>query len=88
MCLSILKVLYLGVSGVAQWVKDLTAAAWVAAEGWVCSPAWHSELRIWLWLGLDPWPGNLHMLWVQPLKKNPKTTTATKTLDLFINIFL
>ena len=29
----------------AQWVKDPTAAAWVAAEAWVQSPTGCSELR-------------------------------------------
>lgn len=39
-------------------------------------PLWHGGLRIWLqWLRLlwrcrfDPWPGNFHILWVQPFKK-------------------
>ena len=30
----------LGVLAVAQWVKNLTAAAWVAAEAWVQSLTW------------------------------------------------
>ena len=31
-----------------------------------------SLLWFWLqpWLGFDPWPGNFHMLRVQPKKKN------------------
>ena len=55
----------------AQWVKDLTAAAQVAAEVWVQFPAWHSGLKgpalpqLWhslqLKLGLNPWPKNVHM---------------------------
>ena len=28
-----------GVPAVVQWVKNPTAAAWVTAEAWVCSPA-------------------------------------------------
>ena len=35
----------LGVPAVLQWVKNLTAAAWVTAEAQVQSPAQHSELR-------------------------------------------
>ena len=23
-----------------------------------------------LWRGFSPWPGNFHMLWVQPKRKN------------------
>ena len=34
----------LGVSAVAQWVKNLTAVAWVAEEAWVRSLARHREL--------------------------------------------
>ena len=26
-------------------------------------------LRLLLWCRFDPWPGNFHMLWVQPQKK-------------------
>ena len=68
-----------GVPTVAQWVKNSTAAAWVAVEVWVQSPAWHSGLKdpvlwqLWLWsqvwLKFNPWPGNFHMLWVWPEKK-------------------
>ena len=28
-----------------QWVKNLTAVAWVASELWVQSLAWHSGLK-------------------------------------------
>ena len=28
-----------------KWVKNLTAAAWVAAETWVQSPAWRGGLK-------------------------------------------
>lgn len=48
-----------------QWVKNPTVVALVAVEAQVPSPAWHSEPR----LGFSPWPGNFHILWVQPLKK-------------------
>ena len=39
--------IYPGVPAVAQWVNDPMAAAWVAAEAWIRSPAQHSGLRIW-----------------------------------------
>ena len=41
-----------GFNGLSQWAKDL------------------GLLQVWrrsqLQLGFDPWPGNFHMLWVQP----------------------
>ena len=36
-----------GVSAVAQWVKNPTAAAWVTAEVWVPSQAQRNGLKIW-----------------------------------------
>ena len=52
-----------------QWVKNLTAVAWVSAETWVLSLAWHSGLKdaellqlqhsSQLRLRFDPWPGML-----------------------------
>ena len=64
------------VPAVAQWVKNLTAAAQVAAEAQVQSPAQGSVLkdpalpqlrcRLQLQLGFSPWPRNFHIL----LKKN------------------
>ena len=42
---------------VAQWVKDPAL-----------SLQW---LRLLLRHGFSPWPGNIHMLWVWPKKKNP-----------------
>ena len=54
----------------AQWVKNPTAAAWLAAEVWVQSSAHRSGLQdlapLQLQLGFTPWPGNCHMPWVQP----------------------
>ena len=41
-----LKFYNLGVPAVAQWVKNLIAVAWVAAEAQVQSLAQHSGLRI------------------------------------------
>lgn len=53
-----------------QWVKNLTVVAQVIAEVQVQSPAQHSELKTpelpQLWLLFNPWPGNIHMLWVWP----------------------
>ena len=64
-----LKIIFPGVSTVAQWVKNLTAVAPVAVEAWVLSPgAWYSRLKDLalpqLWLRFNPWPGNCHMLLV------------------------
>ena len=47
----------MGVPTGAQWAENLTAVAWVAAEGWVRSQ---------LWFGFDPWPRNFHMRQVWP----------------------
>ena len=34
------------------------------------------------WLGFDPCPGNFHMPWVEPKKKqNPQTKTNLQTLN-------
>jgi len=67
---------------VVQWVKNLTAAARVAVVAQVQSPAWLSGLKdpalwqLWrrseLWLGFSPWPRNVHVLQVEPLKKKKK----------------
>ena len=60
----------------AQWVKNPTAVAWIAAEVQIQPPAQHSGLKdkvlLHLWIGVNPWPGNFHMLWVQPFKKKKK----------------
>ena len=68
------KMSLLGVSTVAQWVKNLTAAARVATEAEVQSLGLHNESkdlvlpqlrhRSQLWLGCSPQPGNFHMLQV------------------------
>ena len=60
----------------AQWVKNLTAAAPGAAELRVHSLALQSGLRdpallqlqhrSLLWLGFSSWPRNLHRPWVWP----------------------
>ena len=62
---------------VAQWVKNLPAAARVTVEAQVPSPAPHSGLKdpalLWhrwqLGLRFSPWPGYFHVLQVGPLKK-------------------
>ena len=66
----------------AKWVKNLTTAAWIAAEMQVCSSAQCSglkdlaslqvQLELRLQLRFSPWPGNFHMLWVQPSKGKKK----------------
>ena len=65
-----------GVPAVAQWVEKLTAGAWVAVEAWVLSLAWRSGLEYpvlpQLRFGFNPWPGNFHVLQVQPFKKKKK----------------
>ena len=64
-----------------QWVKTLTAGAWVAEEVWVQPPAQHLGLK-------DPalpqlcdrpklqlrfsWPGNIHTPRVRPKKRKTK----------------
>jgi len=67
---------------VAEWVKDLTSVAWVAAKVQVQSSAWLSELkdlllprlhcRSQMHLRFHPWPKNFYMPWVWPLKKKKK----------------
>ena len=78
---------------VAQWVNSLTAEAWVSLELQVQSLAqWHSGLQdlallqLWgrsqLWLRLDPWLRNFHMLWVWAKKQN-KNNNHQKELVLY-----
>ena len=60
----------------AQWVKNLTAAAWVTVEVRVQALAEGSGLKdlagSQLWcrsqqrLGFSSWPRNFHMLWAGP----------------------
>lgn len=55
----------------AQWVKNSNAAAWVAAEAWVCSllsalkdlalQQLHRGSQA--WLKFNPWPRNFQMPW-------------------------
>ena len=63
----------------AQWIRNLTAAAQVTEELWVQSPAQHRALedpvllQLWyglqLCLGFNSRSGNFHMLQMRPLKK-------------------
>ena len=46
----------------AQWVKKLTAVAWVTAEAAAVTRS----------SGFNPWPKNFHMSWVWLLKKKKK----------------
>ena len=71
-----------------QWVKNLAAVAPVAAKAQVQSLARNSRLedpvlpqrqcKSQLWLRFNPWPGNLCMLRVQPLKKNNNNKNKIK----------
>ena len=67
------KLKTLGVPTLFHWVTNLTAGAWIAAEVLVqsSSSSWRSGfkdpvLSLQLQLRFSPWPGNFHMLWVQP----------------------
>ena len=70
-----------------QWVKNLTAVAWIAVEAWFQSLTGFSGLKgpalLQVWLGFNPWPGNFHKPWVWPLKKKKK-----KKVSLSISFML
>ena len=63
-----------------QWVKNLRAEVQITVEALVQSPVHQSGLKdsallqlqhkSQLKLRFDPWLGNFHMAWVQPLKIN------------------
>ena len=69
----------------AQWAKDPTAAALVAAEVWLDprpsalglkEPVLpHLRRKSQLWLRFSSWPGNFHVLLVRPFKKNKSKQT-------------
>ena len=75
----------------AQWVKDLTAMAQVAAEARVQSLAQCSELtapalpqlqyRSQLQLGLNPWSGTFHIRYSHYKIKNQKLYIREKQLN-------
>ena len=54
----------------AQWVKNLTVAAWVIVEVQVQALAGCNGLKdlalTQLWLRFNPWPGNFHVPQVWP----------------------
>ena len=60
-----------GVPAVAQWINDparlcgagLSPDPVQQVKDLVLPQLWH---RLQMQLGFDPWPGNFHMLWVQP----------------------
>ena len=60
----------------AQWVKNLTGAAWVAVEMQVQYPAWRSGLKdlvlLQLWLQFSPGPRNFQMPQAWLLKKKKR----------------
>ena len=63
-----------GVLTVAQWVNDLAclcvgSSSFPGQAQWVKDPALQNPCRSKLGFGFDPWPGNLHMSQVKPLKK-------------------
>ena len=75
-----------GVPAVAQWIKNLTAAAQVAVETRVQSLAQHSGLKypamLQLQLRLNPWPRNFHKPWGWALKKEAEETTPAELCSL------
>ena len=75
----------------AQWVKNPTIAAQVAAEAPVQFPVQRSKLKIQCChiCGLDSVPGpelNSHMPWVHPLKTKQTKNTPKKPQHNFINL--
>lgn len=56
------------IPGLVQWVKDL-----------VLPQLWH---RSQLWLGFDPWPRDLHKLWVWLEKKWTEHLPQERNPDL------
>ena len=89
---------YPGVPAMVQWVNNLTTAARVAAEGQVPSPARCSALkdlvlpqlgcRSQLQLRFNPWPRNIHMLWVRPWKKRKEMHTHTESSKRTANSYI
>ena len=73
---------HLGVPAAAQWVKNPTAAARVAVEVRVQSPAQHSGLKdptlVQPGLRFNPWPVNFHRPQVFPLKNK------RRRMDIFV----
>ena len=74
----------------AQWVNDpvcLCGGAGLIPSlvQWVKDPV---LLRLWcrsqLWLGSKTWPGNFHVLWVQPEKKKKATILNNLKENIFV----
>ena len=55
-----------------QWVKDPAL-----------SLLWLGSM---LWLGFDPWPGNLHMPWAWPKKKKKKELLKATQGTMFVKV--
>ena len=74
-----------------QWVKNATAVAGVTVEeAWVQFLE-HTGLKApvlsQLGLGVNPWPGNVHIRPVQPFKKKVgKITVKEKNVCLYLSI--
>ena len=76
-----------------QWIKNLTAGAWVTVEAWVRSSAQCSGVKnpvlLQLQLGFNPWPSNFHMLLVRPFgKKKKKERTSGNWFGPFFSSYL
>ena len=58
------------VLAMAQWIKNLTAVAWVVAGAGRTGLKDPALLQLWhrLQLRFSPWPGNSHMPWMWALK--------------------
>ena len=60
--------------------------AWVVVETQVRSLAFHGGLKdpelLKLLLRLNPWPGNFHIPWVRPFKKNFSIETESLLEDI------
>ena len=55
---------------------------------WVKDPALlQLQCRSQLWLGFSPWPGNFHMLWMQPKKKKIKIKSVYRPILNSLNIY-
>ena len=68
------------IPSLAQWVKD-PALLWAMVEVTHVAWIWHGcgsgvgqQLQLWF----DPWPGNLHMLWVWPYEDKKTKQNKTK----------
>ena len=79
------KTYHLEILAVAQWVKNLTATAQVAAEAWVQFPAQCGRLKDTvlpqLQLGLSPWPWEL--LYAVSVAKN-KTKKSCHLIHFWV----